>query len=821
MTQLLFSRAGRFALGAASFALILFLVLIQVDQFRDDRQLRDRVEESHAAQAQLYQLLSVHQDIETGQRGYVLTGNRDFLQPYDDGRARTATTFEALKRMAPASPQIARELPGLAELTREKLAFSRQVVQLRMNGRGAEAVALISAGEGKRVMDRIRDRVRRLVSSERQQLASLSAEAAASRQRVQLISGAIQLLLLALLASAYVAYLANVRRLTEATAEAADQSARQAAIFDDALDAMLVLDEDGCIEDLNPAAERLLGMSEGEARGLPITRLLAIPARDRTVRALLHRLAKPEREARREVQQFMGRRADGSTFDADVAISPVQLADGLKFLLAVRDATERRRTERMKTEFVSTVSHELRTPLTSIAGSLGLIAGGAVGAIDPRAAKLIGIAHTNSQRLVRLINDILDIEKIESGKMVFEQRPLNLRELVQNSIQSNLGFALGAGVEVALEHGGADAIVTADHDRLVQVFTNLLSNAIKFSPAGAAVRVRITPGTAMHRVTVSDCGPGIPEEFHERIFTKFAQADSSDTRSKGGTGLGLAIVKEIVDRSGGAIAFQTSAKGTSFHVDLPAARDDRSRARCVLLLQVDERLSAAIAASLEKQGIEVAVVRGIDELSEASAARSYGAILLGLQLGGDDAARLVRLIRTHPNLAGVPILASAAGDEEGQVSQALAVVDWLNKAPSAAEIRRGAELVTGADGEARELHVLHVEDDDDVIRVVEAAFGDRARITAARDAVEARTALASEAADLVILDLALPGESGLELLPDLRRPDGSPIPVVIYTASDEDPETAARVAAMLTKSKVELEDLVGTVLRVVKEERQA
>src|SRR3984957_18685127 len=220
-------------------------------------------------------------------------------------------------------------------------------------------------------------------------------------------------------------------------------------------------------------------------------------------------------------------------------------------LRALRYATERKRLERLKDEFVSTVSHELRTPLTSISGSLGLLMGNAAGNLPHAMARLLAIAHTNSQRLVRLVNDILDIEKMDAGRIVFNFSRVDVRQLVVQAIEANRGLAEGYGVRFRLEATRAAAEVRADPDRMAQVITNLLSNAIKFSPADNEVVVAIEKDADVVRLTVRDHGSGIPVDFRPLIFEKFAQADAGAARQKGGTGLGLSIVKEIADRLSG------------------------------------------------------------------------------------------------------------------------------------------------------------------------------------------------------------------------------------------------------------------------------
>ena len=241
-----------------------------------------------------------------------------------------------------------------------------------------------------------------------------------------------------------------------------------------------------------------------------------------------------------------------------------------RFVAVVRDLTERKRVERMKNEFVSTVSHELRTPLTSISGALGLIAGGALGALPDKAAELIGIAHKNSLRLTHLINDLLDMEKLAAGKMHFDMQLQPLMPLIEQALDSNRAYGSERKVTLALTEQAPGTMVRVDAERLMQVLSNLLSNAMKFSPENGTVEVAVHPAGKKVRVTVSDHGPGVPAEFRNYIFQKFAQADSSSTRQKGGTGLGLAITRELVERMNGEIGFESvENEGARFYFELP------------------------------------------------------------------------------------------------------------------------------------------------------------------------------------------------------------------------------------------------------------
>ncbi|MBV8804480.1 MAG: CHASE3 domain-containing protein [Sinobacteraceae bacterium] len=247
----------------------------------------------------------------------------------------------------------------------------------------------------------------------------------------------------------------------------------------------------------------------------------------------------------------------------------------LAHLVANREVNRRRRhqqeMDRLKHEFISTASHELRTPLTSIRGSLGLLEAGVVGELPPQAQSLVKIAHQNSERLVRIVNDILDVEKIESGKLELHMSSIPVASFLRQALEENAAYGEKYLVQFVLESAPENTRVRADADRLMQVLTNLLSNGAKFSAAGAQVYVRARINGPSIRVEVQDHGTGIPQSFRDRVFEKFSQADASSTRRFDGTGLGLSITRQLVEAMGGTIGFTTvSGEGTTFYFDLPA-----------------------------------------------------------------------------------------------------------------------------------------------------------------------------------------------------------------------------------------------------------
>jgi len=243
------------------------------------------------------------------------------------------------------------------------------------------------------------------------------------------------------------------------------------------------------------------------------------------------------------------------------------------------DVTEAKRMEKLKSEFLSTVSHELRTPLTSIRGALDLVKAQIVGELQPATMEMVNIAHNNSERLLVLINDLLDIQKLESDNLRLSLQEMTMRPFIQQILAENTGYARDQGVEFVLKSSAFVGKVYADKIRLGQVMGNLLSNAAKFSPEGSTVEISVDEvGDHRIRVSVADSGPGIPDDFKDEIFERFTQLDSSDSRKIGGTGLGLAISRAIIDRHDGCLDFVSEVGvGSTFYFELPpysASRGD-------------------------------------------------------------------------------------------------------------------------------------------------------------------------------------------------------------------------------------------------------
>jgi signal transduction histidine kinase len=267
----------------------------------------------------------------------------------------------------------------------------------------------------------------------------------------------------------------------------------------------------------------------------------------------------------------------GEAIPVMVSVGAMEASPGRakSYVVVAADIRERLRHEQQKDEFVTMVHHEVRAPLTAVRGAIGLLEGGVAGELDERGRELVEIALRNSERMERLVNDILASRKLDSGRMEFHLEEVELMALVEQAIDSTAAYASKYQVGIELAESVSGALVRVDPDRMIQVVTNVLSNAIRFSPEGDAVVVRAGRNGSMLRIAVSDSGPGIAEEFRDHVFEAFARGEHEAWRHRSGTGLGMSISKGIIEELGGTITFETEiGAGTTFFIDVPEARSE-------------------------------------------------------------------------------------------------------------------------------------------------------------------------------------------------------------------------------------------------------
>ena len=615
----------------------------------------------------------------------------------------------------------------------------------------------------------------------------------------------------------------RTKELRDATERSQQNEARVAAIVNTVVDGIVTIDERGRILSVNPAFEQIFGYTEKELLGLGVTQLM--PAEDAEQE---EELIRNYRESRAEGfigigRETRGLRKDGSVFPMELGVSESFDEEGIRFTGVVRDITERKQAETLKSEFVSTVSHELRTPLTSIKGSLGLIKAGVVGELPGKLKSMLDIAYNNSDRLVLLINDILDIEKIEAGKMDFKYAAVNLAALLEDAIVANQGYARETEVEYRIVESVSDSFIQGDVDRLMQVMSNLLSNAAKFSQPGSVIELSLSELGDHYRVSVRDFGSGVPEEFRDNIFKKFSQADSSDTRQQGGTGLGLSICKAIVEKHKGDIGFDSViGEGSTFHFDIPKPVKVRKGRRVgevprILVCETEPDIAAVITGILETGGYETEVAPTAMAAKNLLAEKSFSGMTLDLMLPDQDGRSLLKEIRNERETAGLTIVVVSSqlfSDIDDFNDEALERVDWIEKPIDQDRLLAALTAMIRRQSTARP-RVLHVEDDFDLSAVTTAVAGEFCDIETVGTLRGAQELLARGGYNLVILDLMLPDGDGAELLDHARDEDGGPIPVIVFSAKEVSSEWASPVKAVFVKSQTSNEELLAAVKSVI------
>lgn len=504
------------------------------------------------------------------------------------------------------------------------------------------------------------------------------------------------------------------------------------------------------------------------------------------------------------------------------------------------DISDRREIERLKDEFVSMVSHELRTPLTSISGALKLLASGVLQTQPERGQQMLSIAVNNTDRLVRLINDILDIERIESGKVTMTRQLCDAASLMTQAAESIQDMAMQAGI--TLRVAPLPAPLYADPDRIIQTLTNLLSNAIKFSTPGCIVHLTaeqmdsefppplhtppppsVLPPVPYILLKVSDHGRGIPDDKLSSIFERFQQVDASDSRKKGGTGLGLAICRSIVLHHDGQIWAESAiGQGSTFYIALPLAQINPPPALptgnnpLVLVCDDDASVRHVVRTILEQQGYQVVTVASGKEAIAQATKIHPSAILLNLMMPEMHGWETLEYLKQHPETTEIPVIILSGLMPDAHRSQPSGIADWIVKPPTDQRLMQSLERALAV--HHTPVAVLIVEDDPDLAQVLRTLFerhGIQTRhATTGSEAIQlSQTLLPS----LLVLDLGLPEVDGFAVVDWLRRHNRLRyVPLVVYTARDLDDAERDRLklgqTLFLTKGRIPPEEVEHRVI---------
>jgi len=608
---------------------------------------------------------------------------------------------------------------------------------------------------------------------------------------------------------------------------AEELSRQQEILLGSVADGICGVDRNGLVRFANPAAARLLGARPANLIGKPIHQLVhgaAPPEKKCGDDCPLRRASGQRKSVTGEGTIF---RSNGTGFPAEFFLNPI--LDQGRFsgsVLSFRDISQRYALDRMKDEFVSTVSHELRTPLTSIRGALGLLSSGMLGAINEKAANLLRIALNNSERLVRLINDILDLERTQSGREPLAFRPVQLGEIVRQAIDGMQPVAEEAGV--LLIHDKTQVEITADSDRLLQVVTNLLSNAIKFSPQNSAISVMLRSGASGVTLSVIDQGRGIPADKLEVIFGRFQQVDASDSRQKGGSGLGLAICRAIVLQHSGRIwAERNPVRGSTFRVFLPyqpaAVKTEDGEINpathgAVLVADTNGGTRPLIAEQLARFGYRIVEATTVDQ-AVAVAHDGVSAIVLDTTLHGFNGWEILPMLRREEPESYTPVVLVGIANPQN-AAELNGKGDSLFPRPTDDVLLNELTKTLCVPGET--MRVLVVEDDLDLGQVISEIFNrETTSVRVAHTRQGALDECLSFQPHLLVLDIGLPDGDGFNVVDWLRQHESlGRMPLVAYSAHGltqaERMQLVLGLTHFLAKASVEpeqLETLVLTMLR--------
>ena len=732
------------------------------------------------------------EDAESTIRGYALALDPTYLRQHAEKRRTFADRIQRAAELTADNAAQQRRIAELRPRVAAKLAFMDELRAATDRGGPPEAARLLSSsGRGTAAMRAVIEPIAAMRAEEDRLLAERSAATAATARRASASLVALGLLGSGLLVVSFAMVARRERAQEEVRAALASSEERLRLIVDRMIAGLVITNDRGKIESINPAALRMFGYRADEIVGRYFKRLVRVPDDQDVERFLLS----VQQKGMGQVTEWDGRRSDGAVFPLELSLFEFRTADARHFAGIVRDISERREIDRMKDEFISVVSHELRTPLTSIRGALQLVLAERPTYQDAEHEPLLNIALNNCERLIRIINDILDVSKIEAGQIELRRRACSVRDVVGDSIQAVQEMARASSVRVLAEVPPAIPPLLADMDRVVQIFVNLLSNAVKFAPARSVVTIAAVeaPGNRV-AISVRDRGAGIPAADFDKLFLKFRQLDSSATRSRGGTGLGLAIVKALAEQHDGTVTVSsTVGDGTTFTVTLPAAPHGAQprpvtvasgsgaarSARTVLIVDDDGDVRRVLRGQLRMAGYTV--IEAPDGAAALRAAIDHRPDLITMDLvmpvhGGLDA---IAQLAADPRTASIPVVVVSAMAETITIEPSVPIIP---KPVSSDRLLREIDQLIGR---AAIGSVLLAEDDADLRNVLAQTLTRKGfRVDTAANGEAARALFDAAPVDLVLVDLHMPLLDGFALIEHIRAAPGPPVPIVVISGSN-------------------------------------
>jgi PAS domain S-box-containing protein len=611
-----------------------------------------------------------------------------------------------------------------------------------------------------------------------------------------------------------------------------EEASKSQAILQSIADGVVVNNPQGQVVLLNPAAEQILNSPREHLLSTDVRRLIEAfedPGRTEALATIETMLTKSNRPSQIQVVSVM-LEVDGRVISAHMAPVIARHDEFLGVVTILRDITKEVESDRAKSEFISTVSHELRTPMTAIKGYTDLLYGGAVGSLNENQKHFLNVIQNNTGRLIALINDLLDISRIETGRVRFETAPVKLGEVIGDVVEAMAARAQERGLNLSYEVDAGIPEVMGDRDRLHQILTNLVGNAINYTPEGC-VTIEATDADKAVQVSVRDTGVGIDPEEISRIFDRFYRSDDPVVQAASGTGLGLPIVKMFVEMHGGRVWVDSEKdKGSTFTFILPVRGAELEQeeatplpitpppimAKTVLVVDDDPDIAQLVRLQLESNGYRVLTANRGQKALEILKEHTVDLVVLDRILPDTDGLTLLDTLKTDPDTAEIPVIMLTIIEDEG---------DAMPRGASAYLIKPVNEQLLLDQIEAvltRQGRVLIVEDDQDTLTMINRALRRVGYTTdIAGDGYEALACARRFRPDVIILDLRLPGMDGYETLSHLKRNVATGIiPIIVTSAHVTNPVAEReRLIALGTVDfllkPLQVEELISTVDRAL------
>lgn len=587
-------------------------------------------------------------------------------------------------------------------------------------------------------------------------------------------------------------------KVQERTKELALSEKKYRSIIDGSFDPIILLDKSMQIISWNKGAELTFGFKETEMQSKPFEFLIA-DEKNNFRRSFGSQL---------ENQDFLKNKITRCITNGNETIYVNITASKLEneeTSIILRDITQEKKVDQMKTDFVSNVSHELRTPLTSIKGAVELVLGGSEGEIHGSAKELLEIARNNTIRLIKLISNLLDISKIESGKIEMEIKPCDVLELIQETLKEIKPVTDKKNLSLTLVDKVKNHQIHCDKDRIKQVIINLITNAAKFTTEKASIQVSLEENEKEIKISVIDTGMGISQENIKKLFERFQQVDSSSTRKQGGTGLGLSISKSIVEAHKGKIWVESELnKGSTFSFTILKGKEELPVAAVVkagisaqpvdskhlysvkriLVVDDEEDLARVIRGHLEKKGYEVIVANsGLDAVKKAVELKPQ-LITLDILMPNMDGYSVAEILKQNPKTKDIPIVVVSVLFEKER-GYKLGVSDYITKPFEPEQLYDSIKKIENQmSKDMQKKKVLIVDDDPDIVAVLSMSMHEKDYfVLNAYDGLQAISLTKKEKPDIVVLDLMLPEIDGFEVIKALKEdPETKDIPILVVTA---------------------------------------